>query len=210
MEMMPSNNKISLEGEIVSELILSHEVLGEKFYSFHIDVRRLSEIKDRLSVTVSEKVLKDFDYKPLKYVTVNGQLRTYNKLISGSKKLIMTVFIKEIKDCTEKADNPNQVYLDGFLCKQPIYRMTPLGRELSDMIVAVNRSYGKSDYIPVIAWGGNSRFCKDLIAGDNIKIWGRLQSREYSKKISEDEIKMNTAFEVSVSKVEHSNNEIVF
>ncbi|MHC1720617.1 MAG: single-stranded DNA-binding protein [Clostridiaceae bacterium] len=204
MEVMPSNNKISLEGETVSELIFSHEVLGEKFYSFHMDVRRLSEIKDRLSVTVSEKVIKDLEYKPSKFVTVSGQLRTYNKIISGSKKLILTVFVKDIKDCTEKADNPNQVYLNGFLCKQPVYRMTPLGREISDMIIAVNRSYGKSDYIPVIAWGGNSRFCKEFIAGDNIKIWGRLQSREYSKKISEDEIKLNTAYEVSVSKVERN------
>jgi len=210
MEMMPSNNKISLEGETVSELIFSHEVLGEKFYSFHMDIRRLSEIKDRLSVTVSEKLLKDFDYEISKYITVGGQLRSYNKIISGSKKLILTVFVKDIKDCTEKADNPNQVFLNGFLCKQPVYRMTPLGREISDMIVAVNRPYGKSDYIPVIAWGGNSRLCKDLIAGDNLKIWGRLQSREYSKKISEDEIKLNTAYEVSVSKVEHSNNEIIF
>lgn len=135
---------------------------------------------------------------------VEGQLRSYNKFMDGSNRLILTVFARNIYYCEEKSKNPNQIYLDGFICKEPVYRTTPFGREISDILLAVNRAYNKSDYIPTIAWGRNSRFCKTLKVGDNIKVWGRLQSREYQKKISDTETIKKIAYEVSISKMEKS------
>ena len=133
---------------------------------------------------------------------LEGQLRSYNKIVDGKNKLILTVFARNVTPCTERSKNPNEIYLDGYICKQPLYRTTPFGREIADVLLAVNRAYNKSDYIPTIAWGRNSRFCKNLQVGDNIRVWGRLQSREYQKKISETEKVTKVAYEVSVSKME--------
>jgi single-stranded DNA-binding protein len=187
MENLMFNNKIYLEGEVISELMFSHQMYGEGFYNFYIEVPRLSETKDTLFVTISERLINDIDIKIGTQVIIEGQLRSYNKFVDGANRLILTVFTRNISLCTEKSKNPNQIFLDGFICKDPVYRTTPFGREISDMLLAVNRAYNKSDYIPTIAWGRNSRFCKTLKVGDNIKIWGRLQSREYQKKISDVE-----------------------
>lgn len=207
MENLMLNNKIYLEGEVISELTFSHEMYGEGFYTFNIKVPRLSETNDILFITISERLINDIEIKAGTQVIIEGQLRSYNKFVDGANRLILTVFARNISLCTEKSKNPNQIFLDGFICKEPVYRTTPFGREISDMLLAVNRAYNKSDYIPTIAWGRNSRFCKTLTVGDNIRIWGRLQSREYQKKISESETIKKVAYEVSISKMEKVNKD---
>ena len=197
MDNLMLNNKIYLEGTVVSELEFSHEMYGEGFYTFNLEVMRLSDSKD-----VSERLITTMDLKIGTEIVVEGQLRSYNKFIDGNNKLILTVFARNIEYCEERSKNPNEIFLDGFICKEPVYRTTPFGREIADLLLAVNRSYNKSDYIPTIAWGRNSRFCKTLEVGDNIRIWGRLQSREYQKKISETEVVKKIAYEVSISKME--------
>ncbi|BDR73518.1 single-stranded DNA-binding protein [Clostridium tetani] len=208
MENLSQNNKIYLEGSICSELEFSHEMYGEGFYTFSLEVSRLSEAKDILYVTVSERLIINMDLKVGSEVVIEGQLRSYNKFINGVNRLILTVFARNIDFCIEKSKNPNQIFLNGFICKEPIYRTTPFGREIADVLLAVNRAYNKSDYIPTIAWGRNSRFCKGLKVGDNIRVWGRLQSREYQKRISEDEVIKKIAYEVSISKMEKVENEV--
>lgn len=201
------NNKLYLEGKISSKLEFSHEMYGEGFYTFNMDVQRLSDTKDTLYVTISERLITGMDLEEGQDVIVEGQLRSYNKFVEGSNRLILTVFARNIEVCTEKSKNPNQIYLDGYICKKPVYRTTPFGREIADMLLAVNRAYNKSDYIPTIAWGRNSRFCESLKVGDNIRIWGRLQSREYQKKLSENEVIKKIAYEVSISKMEKVNKD---
>ena len=202
MDNLMLNNKIYLEGIVLSDLEYSHEMYGEKFYTFDLEVMRLSDSKDKLNITVSERLMADFDLEIGKLIVVEGQLRSYNKFVGGSNKLILTVFARNLEECLERSKNPNEIYLDGFICKDPVYRTTPFGREIADVLLAVNRSYNKSDYIPTIAWGRNSRFCKSLEVGDNIRIWGRLQSREYQKRISDTEVIKKMAYEVSISKME--------
>jgi single-stranded DNA-binding protein len=201
------NNKIYLEGEVVSELEFSHEMYGEGFYTFYLEVPRLSDAKDMLFITVSERLISGMGVKVGSQLVLEGQLRSYNKFADGANRLILTVFARNISFCEERSKNPNQIFLDGFICKQPVYRTTPFGREISDILLAVNRAYNKSDYIPTIAWGRNSRFCKNLQVGDNIKVWGRLQSREYQKKVSESDVIKKIAYEVSISKMERAGSE---
>lgn len=196
------NNRIWLEGKVVDEPKFSHEMFGEGFYNFDIEVMRLSDSKDVLSVTISERIMVGIDFSIGTEIMLEGQLRSYNKIVDGKNKLILTVFARNVTPCTERSKNPNEIYLDGYICKQPLYRTTPFGREIADVLLAVNRAYNKSDYIHTIAWGRNSRFCKNLQVGDNIRVWGRLQSREYQKKISETEKVTKVAYEVSVSKME--------
>ena len=202
MDNLMLNNKIYLEGKVVSELEFSHEMFGEGFYSFNIEVMRLSDSVDLLNISISERLINGFDLSIGKEVIIEGQLRSYNKFMNGANKLILTVFARNIEPCIEKSKNPNEIYLDGFICKEPVYRTTPFGREIADVLLAVNRAYNKSDYIPTIAWGRNSRFCQSLSVGDNIRVWGRLQSREYQKKISDTEVIKKIAYEVSISKME--------
>ena len=202
MDNLMLNNKIYLEGKINSDLQFSHEMYGEGFYTFDLEVPRLSDAKDILSVTVSERLIGGMELKGGSEVIVEGQLRSYNKFVDGANRLILSVFARNVEFCIERSKNPNQIFLDGYICKQPVYRTTPFGREIADMLLAVNRSYNKSDYIPTIAWGRNSRFSQGLQVGDNIRVWGRLQSREYEKKISETEIIKKVAYEVSISKME--------
>lgn len=196
------NNSIHLEGTLLSKLEFSHEMYGEKFYTFDLEVMRLSDSKDILSITVSDRLITNMSLEIGTEIIVEGQLRSYNKFVDGSNKLILTVFARDIKPCEEKSKNPNEIFLDGYICKEPIYRTTPFGREIADVLLAVNRAYNKSDYIPTIAWGRNSRFCQSLEVGDNIRVWGRLQSREYQKKVSDTDVIKKIAYEVSVSKME--------
>ena len=207
MDNLMLNNKIYLEGKVTSELEFSHEMYGEGFYTFNLDVMRLSDSVDTLNITVSERLLSDMQLIIGSDVIVEGQLRSYNKFIDGSNKLILTVFARNIEPCMERSKNPNEIFLDGYICNEPIYRTTPFGREIADVLLAVNRAYNKSDYIPTIAWGRNSRFCQTLEVGDNIKVWGRLQSREYQKKVSENEVIKKIAYEVSISKMEKAQKE---
>lgn len=207
MDNLMLNNKIYLEGTVISDLEFSHEMYGEGFYTFNLEVTRLSDSRDVLSITISERLLTDIDLKIGAEIIVEGQLRSYNKFVDGSNRLILTVFARNIEACIERSKNPNQIFLDGYICKSPVYRTTPFGREIADMLLAVNRAYNKSDYIPTIAWGRNSRFCQSLKVGDNIRIWGRLQSREYQKRLSDEEIIKKTAYEVSISKMEKVNKD---
>ena len=198
------NNEVVLTGKVTSELTFSHEVYGEGFYCFLLDVPRLSDISDIINITVSERLLKAPDIKIGDIITVSGQFRSYNNYSDTGSKLILTVFARDIELSFEEAlkQNPNHIFLNGFLCKKPVYRTTPFGREITDILVAVNRAYNKSDYIPCIAWGRNARFAGNLEVGENIKIWGRIQSREYQKRLSEDNVITKTAYEISISKME--------
>lgn len=194
------NNKVFISGEIVSEAEFSHEVYGEGFYEMNVLVKRLSGQGDVLPVTVSERLIADKDLKTGSVINALGQFRSYNKLVDGKSKLMLTVFVREILD-DAPVKNPNSIVLSGYICKPPIYRTTPFNREIADILIAVNRSYNKSDYIPCIAWGRNARFAKNLEVGEKIAIAGRIQSREYQKRISDEEIKIMTAYEVSISKL---------
>ena len=197
------NNIITLIGTIVSERTFSHEVYGEGFYSFNIDVPRLSENSDIIPVTVSERILTD-EFTIGQKVVIEGQFRSYNNYENEKNKLVLTVFVKDIRLQTEETDmtNPNEICLTGFICKKPIYRTTPFGREIADILLAVNRAYNKSDYIPCIAWGRNARFCQNIEVGEKVELWGRIQSRAYEKKFEDGTSEMRRAYEVSVSKME--------
>lgn len=207
MDNLMLNNKIYLEGKVESELTFSHEMYGEGFYTFYFEVARLSDAKDILLITVSERLIGGMNIGTGSELAIEGQLRSYNKFVDGANRLILTVFARNIQYCIEKSKNPNQIFLDGYICKEPVYRTTPFGREIADMLIAVNRAYNKSDYIPTIAWGRNSRFCNDLAVGDNIRVWGRLQSREYQKKVTDTEVIKKVAYEVSISKMEKVSSE---
>ena len=194
------NNKVYIMGEIVSDATFSHEVYGEGFYEFFVRVMRLSGQADILPVTLSERLIQDGLLAPGKTICALGPFRSYNKIENDKSRLMLTVFVRELLD--ELPDkNPNSILLSGYICKPPIYRTTPFNREIADVLVAVNRAYNKSDYIPCIAWGRNARFVKNLNVGDKIAISGRIQSREYQKKLSDAETRTMTAYEVSISKL---------
>ena len=197
------NNIITLTGTVETEAEYSHNVLEEKFYSFMLRVPRLSENDDILPVTVSERQLDSILIQPGNRIKVKGQLRSYNKYTSLKTRLILTVFAKGIAPALADDDsNPNEIFINGFICKAPIYRRTPFGREITDLIVAVNRAFNRSDYIPAIAWGKNATFSENLEVGSNVMLWGRLQSRNYNKRISEEETEVRTAYELSITKIE--------
>lgn len=199
------NNKVFISGEIVTEAEFSHEVYGEGFYEMNVLVKRLSGQGDILPVTISERLIADRELKPGVNINAFGQFRSYNKLADGKSKLMLTVFVRELLSAVP-VKNPNSIVLSGYICKPPVYRTTPFNREIADILIAVNRSYNKSDYIPCIAWGRNARFARNLAVGDKIAVAGRIQSREYQKRISEDDIKIMTAYEVSVSKLAANEN----
>ena len=198
------NNQVTVMGEIISDFSFSHEIFGEGFYMVDIQVARLSESMDIIPVMVSERLLDvSCDYKGM-MVVINGQFRSYNR-----HELVLSVFAREIEFVDEISENikTNQIFLDGFVCKAPVYRKTPLGREIADLLLAVNRPYGKSDYIPCICWGRNARYASNFAVGERCLVWGRIQSREYMKKISEEDLEKRIAYEVSVSKLEIPNDE---
>jgi single-stranded DNA-binding protein len=194
------NNKVFISGEIVTEAEFSHEVYGEGFYEMNVLVKRLSGQGDILPVTISERLITDSDLKVGSTINALGQFRSYNKLVDGKSKLMLTVFVREILE-ESPHKNPNSIVLTGYICKPPIYRTTPFNREIADVLIAVNRSYNKSDYIPCIAWGRNARFAKNLAVGEKIAVSGRIQSREYQKRFTDDDVRTLTAYEVSISKL---------
>ena len=203
------NNKVFISGEIITEAEFSHEVYGEGFYEMSVLVKRLSGQGDVLPVTISERLISTENLCVGATINALGQFRSYNKLVDGKSKLMLTVFVREIlPESTIK--NPNSIVLSGYICKPPVYRTTPFNREIADILIAVNRSYNKSDYIPCIAWGRNARFAKNLSVGEKIAISGRIQSREYQKRISDEEVKVMTAYEVSVSKLAAYENAETF
>lgn len=200
------NNDVHLSGKIISEFSFSHSAHGEAFYTFMLECQRLSSAYDILPVTVSERLLINNEAKTGDRAEIKGQLRSYNSYSEGKTHLILTVFAKEIEIENAADTDINTIYLNGYICKPTIYRKTPFGREIADILLAVNRLYNKSDYIPVICWGRNAKFAKSFEVGDNVLITGRIQSRNYQKKISEEEVIEKTAYEVSVSKIEIFND----
>ena len=203
------NNQVTIMGEVVGEFAFSHEIFGEGFYMIDVKVARLSESFDVIPVMVSERLLDvNADYRG-KFLCITGQFRSYNRHEEKKNKLVLSVFAREIEflDEIEESARTNQIYLDGFICKEPIYRKTPLGREIADLLLAVNRPYGKIDYIPCICWGRNARYVSNFEVGARCLVWGRIQSREYMKKISEDMTEKRVAYEVSVSKLELAQEE---
>ena len=198
------NNQVSIMGQIVSQFTFSHQVFGEGFYLVDIMVKRLSDSEDIIPVMVSERLIDVTQDYEGEYLMVNGQFRSYNRHEEKKNRLVLSVFAREISFVEDEDDSvkSNQIYLDGYICKPPVYRKTPLGREIADLLIAVNRPYGKSDYIPCISWGRNARYAAGFSVGTRVRIWGRDQSREYTKKLSDTECEKRVAYEVSVSKLE--------
>ena len=198
------NNQVTIMGEIASDFVYSHEIYGEGFYMMDVRVKRLSDSYDTIPVMVSERLLDVSQSYVGCSVCINGQFRSYNRHEEKKNKLVLSVFVREIEfvEQIEENERTNQIFLDGYICKEAIYRKTPLGREIADLLLAVNRPYGKSDYIPCISWGRNARYASGFQVGDRCRVWGRIQSREYMKKISEEQVEKRIAYEVSVSKLE--------
>lgn len=201
-ENQTATNRVFLSGTVETEPVLSHELYGEGFYEFTVSVPRLSEQRDLIPVTVAERLLDGRKLSCGETVALEGQFRSYNKVADNRSKLMLTVFVREFLDGTEQVSNPNTVELLGYICKEPIYRTTPLSREICDLLIAVNRAFNKSDYIPCIAWGRNARYCRTLPVGTKLIVSGRIQSRQYVKKLSEEESETRTAYEISVSRIE--------
>ena len=199
------NNQVTVTGEIVSDFRYSHEVFGEGFYMVDVAVNRLSDFADIIPLMISERLIDTGKDYIGKMICVNGQFRSYNRHEEKKNRLVLSVFARELEFVEEvpDGDKSNQIFLDGYICKDPIYRKTPLGREIADLLIAVNRSYGKSDYIPCICWGRNARYASGFEVGGHVQIFGRIQSREYLKKVSENESQKRIAYEVSVSKIDY-------
>ena len=198
------NNRVCIIGEIVSEFTFSHEVFGEGFYMVEVEVKRLSNSEDRIPLMISERLIDVTQDYTGEYIMVHGQFRSYNRHEEQKNRLVLSVFVREISFMEEEPDGTktNSIWLDGYICKEPIYRKTPLGREIADLLLAVNRPYGKSDYIPCICWGRNARYASGFEVGEHVQLLGRIQSREYVKRISDTETEKRVAYEVSVSKLE--------
>ena len=193
------NNKIEISGIVSSESRFSHKIYGEEFYNFDISVERLSGSADMIPVTISERLFNKDELTVGKEIKIDGQIRSYNSSSESRNRLVISVFAREIY--YGEGNNENAVQLNGFICRKPVYRTTPMGREIADILIAVNRAYNKSDYIPCIAWGRNARFVKNVQVGQNIVISGRIQSRKYNKKLPDDTMEIRTAYELSVGKI---------
>lgn len=208
IEDLIENNLVTIAGKVITDPKYSHEVYGEGFYSFLLEVPRLSDSSDKIPITISDRLVSKEELNEGCLIEIKGQFRSYNNYGKEGNKLLLTVFTRGIEFLEDKnwSRNPNQIFLNGYVCKKPVYRTTPFGREITDILLAVNRPYNKSDYIPCIAWGRNARYSQNLSIGDNIKLWGRIQSREYQKKYISDEMVTKTAYEVSISKMEICNS----
>ena len=198
------NNQVTIMGKVATEFSFSHEVFGEGFYMVEVEVKRLSNSEDRIPLMISERLIDVTQDYTGDYIMVHGQFRSYNRHEEQKNRLVLSVFVREISFMEEEPDGTktNSIWLDGYICKEPIYRKTPLGREIADLLLAVNRPYGKSDYIPCICWGRNARYASGFEVGEHVQLLGRIQSREYVKRISDTETEKRVAYEVSVSKLE--------
>ena len=198
------NNQVTITGKVATEFSFSHEVFGEGFYMVEVEVKRLSNSEDRIPLMISERLIDVTQDYTGEYIMVHGQFRSYNRHEEQKNRLVLSVFVREISFMEEEPDGTktNSIWLDGYICKEPIYRKTPLGREIADLLLAVNRPYGKSDYIPCICWGRNARYASGFEVGEHVQLLGRIQSREYVKRISDTETEKRVAYEVSVSKLE--------
>ena len=199
------NNQVSIMGKIATGFTFSHQVFGEGFFVMDLIVKRLSDSEDRIPVMVSERLVDVTQDYVGEYIEISGQFRSYNRHEEKHNRLVLSVFAREVRFIGQDEDviPTNQIFMDGYICKPPVYRKTPLGREIADVLLAVNRPYGKSDYIPCICWGRNARYASAFTVGGHVLIWGRIQSREYVKKLGENQTDRRTAYEVSVSKLEY-------
>lgn len=199
------NNQVSIMGRVASQFTFSHQVFGEGFYTVEVLVKRLSDSEDRIPLMISERLVDVTQDYEGEYIQVSGQFRSYNRHEEKKNRLVLSVFVRELEFVEEEDDSvkTNQIFLDGYICKPPVYRKTPLGREIADLLIAVNRPYGKSDYIPCICWGRNARYASAFQVGGHVLVWGRIQSRDYMKKLSETETEKRIAYEISVSKLEY-------
>lgn len=206
MEEIFTNNEATASGSVTDSPKFSHTHFDEDFYTVEIDIPRLSENADRIIVMFSEKLYEPCKLNEGKNILVKGQFRSYNNYSGVGNKLVLVLFAKEMTEITEPSEieSPNRIHITGYLCKEPVYRTTPFGREITDLLVAVNRLYGKSDYIPCIAWGRNAKYSAKLSVGDKIEIFGRMQSREYQKKLEDGDTVTKTAYEVSINRVNKS------
>lgn len=208
-------NAQMLRGRITSDLEYSHINYGEKFYKTYLSVARLSGVEDIIPLIISERFIATAfpDIKAGSYVDVSGQIRTYNDKSNGRMHLHIYVFVTggsmiSEEECEERFTIDGEVYscdsisISGYICKPAVYRQTPSGREIADLIIAVNRKYGRSDYIPCIAWGRNAGYVAQLPVGTAISIKGRFQSRQYTKAISESESESRVAYEISISTID--------
>jgi len=207
------NNYLTLVGKVTGEKRFSHEIYGERFFTFNLSIPRLSGNADIIPVTTSERLITDEMLTEGNKLLIKGQFRSYNSYENERNKLVLTVFAKDVEEVVENEENEenemvkkemttNEVVLIGYVCKKPIYRQTPFGREIADLLLAVNRAYNKSDYIPTIAWGRNARFCQNLEIGTQVKIVGRVQSRMYEKKYEDGTVEQKVAYEVSICSLE--------
>lgn len=194
------NNQVYLSGQIASAPEFSHEIMGEKFYDTTVSVERLSGQSDVIPITVSDRLMEGQNFEIGNLIGLIGQFRSYNKIVDGKSKLVLRVFVRELCECDENA--PNVIELEGYVCKPPVYRTTPFKREIADLLIAVNRAYNKSDYIPAIAWGRNARYASTFDFGDKIHLVGRIQSRIYQKSLDDGTIEERVAYEVSITKFE--------
>lgn len=203
MDCLMTNNVVYLTGRVAEEPKYSHQVFGEGFYETKVEVERLSGLVDVIPVTVSERLLGEGDFEEGKYVSVSGQFRSYNKTADGKSRLMLTVFVRETNE--DLPPNTNKIELIGYVCKPPVYRTTPFKREIADVLIAVNRAYNKSDYIPCIAWGRNARFAEKLVVGDKVGLSGRIQSREYRKTDENGVESVRVAYEISVNRLSYAD-----
>ena len=207
-EKILKNNQAVIAGEIISDFEFNHEVFGEGFYFVKLKVSRLSHSSDIIPLLVSERLIDVKQSHIGQFLEARGQFRSHDKQESDKNRVVLFLLAKEIEmiDSAENR-NPNEIFLDGYICKEPVYRTTPLGREIADVLLAVNRAYGKSDYIPCICWGRNARYAGNLTVGSRIQLRGRIQSREYQKRIGEGKVVDKIAYEVSASQMEYIEEE---
>ncbi len=200
--MLETVNKIELIGTLASPLEYSHSIYGEAFFKFPLCIKRLSGTEDVIPVTAGERLLGDMETECGDRFFIRGQIRSYNQRTVSGNRLIITVFAREMRPAEADEGDTNEAELSGFICKSVIYRKTPFEREIADILIAVNRRYNKSDYLPLIAWGRNARFLSGASVGTELSVIGRLQSREYKKLLEDGSEQIRTAYEVSCSAVE--------
>lgn len=192
-------NRIIISGKVEEGPEFSHKIYRKKFYRFFISSERISGISDVIPVLISEDFLEEI--KVGERIGVDGEIRTYNKHNAEKNKLEIYIFLKTFFDPLDHDEN--YVEIDGYLCKAPTYRETPFGREISDILIATNRQYGRSDYIPSIVWGRYARRTSKKAIGTRIFAKGRIQSREYIKKLDNEEIETRVAYELSINTIKN-------
>ena len=199
---LQKNNVVTITGRIASELLFNHETFEERFFMAYVSIERTSGVEDIIPVVVSERLVDVSQSLVGEIVEIRGQYRSYSVRKELVRHQILYVFAMEMVLGTDINSANNTIFLDGYICKPPVYRKTPLGREIADLLIAVNRPYGKSDYIPCICWGRNARYVGGLKVGEHIEVHGRIQSRVYTKRLPDGSSEERTAYEVSVSTLE--------